>query len=212
MRGHICRSLDGGVVGQILARCVETEFVIGQLAPMQPSFSRLRQTHGDVGFAAGEVEFARHRHEFDGEIRVAIAEGAEPWRQEFCSKTVRRADAYRAGGLRLRVADRLCCRGRELIHLLRHLEQPLTGLGERGAAGAAVEQLGAKRCFQRGDTPTECRIIDLQPLRRRRHAAGARDGQKRSNKIPVKLVGHRSCSQSSPAKLGTLCRPVLGNP
>ena len=124
---------------------------------------------------------------------MPLAQLAKAGRQKFGAETIRRADAHRAGGFELGVSDRLCRGGRELVHLLGHDQQPLTCLGEGGAAGAPVEQLGTERCFERGDAAAERRIIDLQALRRGRHAARARDGEKRADEIPVELVGHQDC-------------------
>ncbi|CKZ33899.1 Uncharacterised protein [Mycobacterium tuberculosis] len=61
---------------------------------------------------------------------MAVAEFAKALRQELRSEAVRRADADRAVGLQLCIADRLRCRRRELVHLFGHFEQPVAGLCE----------------------------------------------------------------------------------
>lgn len=62
---------------------------------------------------------------------------------------------------------------------------------ELDAAGLAPEQLHSEALFERLDAQAEGRLLRVQPLRRPRDMAFLRDGDKRSEVVPVELI-HQS--------------------
>ena len=78
--------------GEIVARGVEPERVVGQLRGDEPALFGAFQRDRDIGLALRQREGAGDRHELDAQFRKARRQPAEARREEGDAEAVRRAD------------------------------------------------------------------------------------------------------------------------
>src|ERR1700692_3520631 len=106
---------------------------------MKTSFLGPRQPDREVGFALGQIEQARHRHQFDRQLGLSLAHAPEARGEEARAKSIGRADPDRTRDLRTRTGDVAQGFQREGFYGLGGLQETLALRSQYIAADAAIE-------------------------------------------------------------------------
>ena len=105
--------------------------------------------------------------------------------QEGDAKTVRRADAHRAGDI-VAFARYGRARGDHVaLHALGNVEEALAGRRQLAAGGQPAKEFRAQRLLERCDAARDGGVVELQPLGGAEDLAGARHGKEDADVIPV---------------------------
>ena len=119
------------------------------------------------------------------EAGVAFREAGEARSEEADAEAVGRADADHAGGGGLGPLQSGLDGEHFGLDAFEGLEERSAGVGQLAAVGAAKQQLGAERGFERGHAAAERRLVDAERSRRAEHLPGSRDGEKHASVVPV---------------------------
>ena len=110
---------------------------------------------------------------------------AEARGQEGDAKTVRRADAHRAGDVVAFAGDGRARGDHVAFHALGNVEKALAGRRQLAAGGQPAKQFCPQRILECGDAARDGGVVELQPLGRAKDLAGARHGEEDADVIPV---------------------------
>ena len=157
---------------------------------MKTSFLGACQSDGEVGLALGQIEQARHRHQFNRELGLSLAHAAEAGRQEARAKSIGCSDPDRTRDLRTRTGDVAQDFQRKGLDGLSGLQEALALRSQHIAAHAAIEQSGLQRALELLDAPAQGGVINAEPLGRNRQTTSSRNGEEGLHRVPVERGGH----------------------
>lgn len=136
---------DFGMRSQIVARCDQMQFIIGDLLHQKTARSWCADSYGHVGLAPGQVDHTWQGKDLNIQIRVGIADFRANLRQKVVGRSIRRADPYLTAERLGRARHGSCCSTHRLFGFQAVFHQPRA----RFCQQIALLRLGKQRGVQR---------------------------------------------------------------